>query len=200
MIDYSMKALSAEELSFEVNRIQATPETRFAIKPVFSRRIRQANENPEINFVTLECSIKSTEEEPKPFNITVRMAGVFEVKNMKTDEDKRFFALNATETMFPFVRAAVANLTAAALMSRARRSSPRTEAARSTRSTSIPRSSTEKKEAETIRLPFFVRAARRPFFARASARVFFIARFSVRRDGRKRRVPYPTFPPAPPAR
>ena len=116
MIDYSMKALSAEELSFEVNRIQATPETRFAIKPVFSRRIRQANENPEINFVTLECSIKSAEEEPKPFNITVRMAGVFEVKNMKTDEDKRFFALNATETMFPFVRAAVANLTAAALI------------------------------------------------------------------------------------
>ena len=52
----------------------------------------------------------------KPFNLLARFVGVFEVQNMNTDEDRRFFAINATETMFPFLRAAVANLTADALI------------------------------------------------------------------------------------
>ncbi len=116
MIQYSMKALTAEELSFKVNRVQATPDTKFEIKPMFSRRIRQANENPKINIVVLECKIESTEEAPKPFNITARFVGVFEVENMNTDEDRRTFAINATETMFPYLRAAITNLTADALI------------------------------------------------------------------------------------
>ena len=45
MIKYSLKALTADELSFKVNPIKATPETKFEIKPFFSRQIRQANEN-----------------------------------------------------------------------------------------------------------------------------------------------------------
>ena len=116
MIEYSMKALTAEELSFKVNPIKASPDTKFEIKPLFSRQIRHVNENPRINIVMLECKIESTEESPKPFNLVARFVGVFDVQNMQTEEDKRFFALNATETMFPFVRAAVANLTAAALI------------------------------------------------------------------------------------
>ena len=116
MIDYSLKGLTADELYFKVNPIKAAADTKFEIKPLFSRQIRQANENPEINVVMLECKIESTENEPKPFNLTVRFMGVFEVKNMKTDEDRRTFAVNATETMFPYLRAAVTNLTADALV------------------------------------------------------------------------------------
>ena len=116
MIEYSMKALTAEELSFKVNPIKATPDTKFEIKPLFSRQIRHANENPKINIVILECKIESTEESPKPFNLIARFVGVFEVNNMTTDEDKRIFAINATETMFPYLRAAVTNLTADALI------------------------------------------------------------------------------------
>ncbi len=116
MIQYSLKGLTAEELSFKVNPIKAAPDTRFEIKPMFSRQIRQANENPKINIVILECKIESTEESPKPFNLHVRFMGVFEVNNMQTDEDKRIFAINATETMFPYLRAAVTNLTADALI------------------------------------------------------------------------------------
>lgn len=116
MIQYSLKALTAEELSFKVNHVQATPDTKFEIKPMFSRRIRQANENPKINIVVLECKIESTEDAPKPFNITARFVGVFEVENMNTDEDRRTFAINATETMFPYLRAAITNLTADALI------------------------------------------------------------------------------------
>lgn len=116
MIQYSMKALTADELSFKVNPIKATPDTKFEIKPMFSRQIRQANENPKINIVMLECKIESTEDSPKPFNILARFVGVFEVENMTTNEDRRTFAINATETIFPYLRAAVANLTADALI------------------------------------------------------------------------------------
>ncbi len=116
MIQYSLKALTADELSFKVNPIKATPDTKFEIKPFFSRQIRQANENPKINIVILECKIESSEESPKPFNLHARFVGVFEVNNMNTDEDKRIFAINATETMFPYLRAAVTNLTADALI------------------------------------------------------------------------------------
>ena len=114
MIQYSLKALSADELSFKVNAIKVKPDTKFEIKPLFSRQIRQANENPKINIVMLECKIESTEESPKPFDLHVRFVGVFEVNNMNTDEDKRIFAINATETIFPYLRAAVTNLTAQA--------------------------------------------------------------------------------------
>ncbi|MDE5897483.1 MAG: protein-export chaperone SecB, partial [Clostridia bacterium] len=64
----------------------------------------------------LECKIEHKDDAPKPFNLTVRLVGVFEVENMVSDEDKRTFAINATETMFPYLRAAVTNLTADALI------------------------------------------------------------------------------------
>ena len=116
MIKYFLKALTADELSFKVNPMKVTPDTKFEIKPFFSRQIRQANENPKINIVILECKIESTEESPKPFNLLARFVGVFEVENMETAEDKRIFAINATETMFPYLRASVTNLTADALV------------------------------------------------------------------------------------
>lgn len=116
MIQYSMKALTADELSFKVNPIKATPDTKFEIKPHFTRQIRQANDNSAIHIVILECKIESTDESPKPFNLLARLVGVFEVKDMNTDEDRRLFAVNATETIFPYLRAAVTNLTADALV------------------------------------------------------------------------------------
>ncbi len=116
MIEYSMKSLTADELSFKMTHIKAEPNTRFEIKPLFSRRIQGVNENPLIHFVTLECKVESTEESPKPFDLLVRLVGVFEVKNLQTDEDRRVFAVNATETMFPYLRAALTNLTADALI------------------------------------------------------------------------------------
>lgn len=116
MIDYSLKALTADELSFKVNPMQIAPDTKFEIKPFFSRRIQTSKENPKINIVILECKIETTQESPKPFNLTARFVGVFEVNNMNTNDDRRMFAINATETMFPYLRASVTNLTSAALI------------------------------------------------------------------------------------
>ena len=116
MIDYSLKALTADELSFKVNPMQIAPDTKFEIKPFFSRRIQTSKENPKINIVILECKIETSQEAPKPFNLIARFVGVFEVNNMNTNEDRRMFAINATETMFPYLRASVTNLTSAALI------------------------------------------------------------------------------------
>ena len=116
MIDYTMRGLTADELSFKVNPMQIAPDTKFEIKPFFSRRIQTAKENPKINIVVLECKIESTQEQPKPFNLVVRLVGVFEVNNMVTDEDKRTFALNATETMYPYLRTTVTSLTSASFI------------------------------------------------------------------------------------
>ena len=113
---YSLKALTADELSFKVNPIRITQDTKFEIKPFYSRQIRQRNDNPKIHLVMLECKIESTEEAPKPFNLIARFVGVFEVEDVKTEDDKRLFALNATETMYPYLRAAITNLTADALI------------------------------------------------------------------------------------
>ncbi len=116
MIDYTMRGLTADELSFKVNPMQVAPDTKFEIKPFFSRRIQTAKENPKINIVILECKIESTQEAPKPFNLIARLVGIFEVNNMTTDEDRRIFALNATETMYPYLRSTVSQLTAASFI------------------------------------------------------------------------------------
>lgn len=116
MIEYSMKNLNVDELSLKMNHIKMEPNARFEIKPMFSRRIQGVNENPLIHIVTLDCKVESTEENPKPFNLLVRLVAVFEVKNMVSDEDRRFFAVNATETMFPYLRAAITNVTADAFL------------------------------------------------------------------------------------
>ena len=34
MIEYSLKALTADELSFKVNLVKATPDTNYDIKPL----------------------------------------------------------------------------------------------------------------------------------------------------------------------
>ena len=116
MIDYTLRGINADELSFKVNPMQVQPNQKFEIKPFFSRRIPTAKENPKVNIVILECKIESTEEAPKPFNLVVRLVGVFEVNNMTTDEDRRIFALNATETLYPYLRSTVSSLTAASFI------------------------------------------------------------------------------------
>lgn len=115
MIEYVMKGISADELSFKVTPMNGQREGKLALHPQFSRGVRQAKENPAIHLVMLECKIEGTEKEPLPYRVLVRFVGVFEVKNMNTEEDKRIFILNATETIFPYLRAALASLTADAL-------------------------------------------------------------------------------------
>ena len=70
---YALRGITAEELSYSMNRIKMDPNTKFEIKPQFSRTIRRVQENDKIWFVTLEVKVESTEESPKPFNLKARV-------------------------------------------------------------------------------------------------------------------------------
>ena len=109
---FDFKGITAEELSFKLNRIRINPDERLDIKPQFSRQVRKVNGNDKLNFVALSVKIESTEEEPKPFNILATLVGIFEVEDVKNDADERRFVIEATKLVYPYLRSAVTNLTA----------------------------------------------------------------------------------------
>ena len=51
---YALKGITAEELSYTMNRIKMDKDTRFEIKPQFSRTVRRVQENDKLWFLTLE--------------------------------------------------------------------------------------------------------------------------------------------------
>ena len=113
---YALRGITAEELTYTINRVQMAPNTKFEIKPQFSRTIRRVQENEKLYFVSLEVKVESTEKEPKPFNLKVRLVGIFEAEDVVTDEDKQILAISTTEIVYPYLRAAVSSLTANAFI------------------------------------------------------------------------------------
>lgn len=111
---FDFKGITAEELSFKLNRVRLNPEERLDIKPQFSRQVRKVNNNDKLNFVALSVKIESTEAEPKPFDINVTLVGIFEVTDVKNDAEERNFVIEATKNIYPYLRSAVTNLTASA--------------------------------------------------------------------------------------
>ena len=75
---YALRGITAEELSYTINRVKMEKNTKFEIKPQFSRTIRRVQENDKLYFVSLEVKVESTETEPKPFNLKARLVGIFE--------------------------------------------------------------------------------------------------------------------------
>lgn len=110
------KGITAEELSFKLNRVKLNPQEKLDIKPQFSRQVRKVNNNEKLNFVALSVKIESTEQEPKPFDIHATLVGVFEVEDMKSEREERNFVIEATKLVYPYLRSAVTNLTANAFI------------------------------------------------------------------------------------
>ena len=113
---YALRGITAEELSYSMNRIQLSPNARFELKPQFSRQVRQVKENEKLYFLVLEVKIESTDSEPKPFNLKCRLVGAFEAENVITEEDKQFLTINMTEIVYPYLRSAVSSLTSTAFV------------------------------------------------------------------------------------
>ena len=109
---YALKGITAEELSYTMNRIKMDKDTRFEIKPQFSRTVRRVQENDKLWFLTLEVKVESTEESPKPFNVKARLVGVFEAEEVESDLDRQDLVINMTEIVYTYLRAAVSALTA----------------------------------------------------------------------------------------
>ena len=86
-IDFTLKGIRADELSFKLNGIR--PQSgKMDLKPTFSRKVRRAVENERLCFISLTVKIEKTEDAPKPFDLTVTMTGVFE-SDAKTDEERK---------------------------------------------------------------------------------------------------------------
>lgn len=111
---YDFKGITTEELSYKLNRVRIEPNQRLDIKPQFARQVRKANDNPKLCFIALSVKIESTEQEPKPFNINVSIVGVYELEKEPAAEEERAFVIEATQMLYPYLRAAVTNLTAQA--------------------------------------------------------------------------------------
>ncbi|MCM1546013.1 MAG: protein-export chaperone SecB [Clostridiales bacterium] len=115
---YDFKGITTEELSYKLNRVQIAPNQRLDIKPQFARQVRKPNDNKKLVFVSLAVKIESTEQEPKPFNLDVALVGVYELeKEDYTPQEERAFVIEATQMLYPYLRAAVTNLTAQSYVS-----------------------------------------------------------------------------------
>lgn len=110
------KGITAEELSFKLNRVKLNPEDKLDIKPQFSRQVRKVNGNEKLNFIALSVKIESTESEPKPFDINATLVGVFEVTELRNEKEERNFVIEGTKIIYPYLRSAVTNLTANAFI------------------------------------------------------------------------------------
>ena len=113
---YALRGITAEELTYTINRIKVEKDTKIEIKPQFSRTVRRVQENDKVWFVSLEVKVESSENEPKPFNLKARLVGVFEAEDVNTDEDRQDLVINMTEIVYPYLRAAVSSLTANAFI------------------------------------------------------------------------------------
>lgn len=116
IMKYALRGITAEELSYTINRIKMDKDTKFEIKPQFSRTVRRVQENDKLWFLTLEVKVESTEEAPKPFDLKVRLVGVFEAEDLQDDLDRHDLVINMTEVVYPYLRAAVSSLTANAFI------------------------------------------------------------------------------------
>ena len=110
---FSLKGIRADEMRFALSGARITKDMKFDLKPSFSRQVRKTVGNEKMFFLSLEVKIESSEESPKPFDLNVKLTGVFETE-AETDAERKAFTIAATETLYPYLRSAVTNLTTAA--------------------------------------------------------------------------------------
>ena len=105
-ISLNLRGIRAEELSFKQNNVKIPKDAKLDLKPSFSRRVRKTPDNEKLHFVTLEV---------KPFDLKVCLTGVFEAE-VGSDFERRAFNVQAVAILYPYLRAAVTNLTGAAFV------------------------------------------------------------------------------------
>ena len=112
-VNFSLKGIRADEMRYALNNVRIAKDSKFDLKPSFSRQVRKTVGNEKLFFVTLAVKIENSEESPKPFDLSVKLTGMFEPE-ASTDEERKVFTVEATETLYPYLRAAVTHLTSAA--------------------------------------------------------------------------------------
>lgn len=114
---YALRGITAEEISYTMNKIKVDKDTRFEIKPQFTRSVKKVKENDKLHFLVLEVKIEGKDDAPTPFNLKCRLVGAFEAEEIETEEDRQVLVLSMTEIVYPYLRSTVAALTANAFIS-----------------------------------------------------------------------------------
>ena len=114
---YALRGITAEEISYTMNKIKVDKDTRFEIKPQFTRSVKKVKENDKLHFLVLEVKIEGKDNAPTPFNLKCRLVGAFEAEEIETEEDRQVLVLSMTEIVYPYLRSTVAALTANAFIS-----------------------------------------------------------------------------------
>ncbi len=109
-----LKGIRADELLFRVNGVPPKTDGKLELKPAFSRKVRRAAGEENIFLLSLSVRIESTPEEPKPFDLVATLTGVFGA-DAAGEEGIRAAVIEATGIVYPYLRASVTGLTAAAL-------------------------------------------------------------------------------------
>ncbi len=117
MINFKMLGMHCEDMRFRLNVVKADPQTKFEIKPEFNRQLKKVKELPKRRIVELTVKMVSTENEPKPFDLAIRLVAVFDLdEEIWLAEDEKEFINAATRATFPYLRCAITNLTSAAMI------------------------------------------------------------------------------------
>ena len=99
------------EISFHTNPNKGE---QFTIQPLFSRDVGSTDD--EHFFTRLRVEIKNTKENPFPFDVTADITGIFESKSIPEETREDFQKHQAVSILFPYIRNAVASITANAFV------------------------------------------------------------------------------------
>ncbi|MBQ7227266.1 MAG: protein-export chaperone SecB [Clostridia bacterium] len=117
MIKFKVLGMHCEDMRFRLNVVKAEPQTKFEIKPEFNRQLKKVKELPKRRIIEMTVKMISTEENPKPFDLAIRMVAAFELEEeIWLAEDEKEFVTAATRATFPYLRSAITNLTASAMI------------------------------------------------------------------------------------
>ena len=117
MVKFKMLGMHCEDMRFRLNVVKAEPQTKFEIKPEFNRQVKKIKEMPKRRIVEMTVKMIGTETDPKPFDLAIRLIANFELdEEIWLAEDEREFITAATRATFPYLRSAITNLTAAAMI------------------------------------------------------------------------------------
>ena len=111
---YKILNVNAEEITFKVNRISLPPSTKINLSPRFKRQVKTNDQNPGLKLIALSMSIKSTQDDPKPFDLYISFVGNFEVSGIDDNETHEEFLLRATNDLFHYLRSAATTVTTGA--------------------------------------------------------------------------------------
>ena len=117
MVKFKMLGMHCEDMRFRLNVVKAEPQTKFEIKPEFNRQVKKIKELPKRRIIELTVKMIGTETDPKPFDLAIRLVANFELdEEIWLAEDEREVITAATRATFPYLRSAITNLTAAAMI------------------------------------------------------------------------------------